>query len=107
MRVEFYTFALEYMSVVLHKSGSSARYITVSVVTPICFTVTAIAVLFSNTILQLCYSVYHFLMNKTTGDMILNKLKHSMRNVEMGKFSDIAVVIGLSKETRFRIYSTV
>lgn len=54
---------------------------------------TAIAVIFSNVILQLCYSVYHFLMNKTIGYKILNKLKHSMMNVEMGKFSDISVVI--------------
>lgn len=92
MGIEFYTCALEYMSVMLHKSGSSVHYITVSLVTPVYFTMTAIAVIFSNTILQLCYSVYHFLMNKT-GYTILNKLKHSMRNVEMGKFSDIAVVI--------------
>jgi len=53
---------------------------------------TAVAVILPNMILQLCYSVYHFLMNKTMGYKILYKLKHSMRDVEMGKFSDIAVV---------------
>lgn len=58
------------------------------------FIMTAIAVIFSNVIFAAC-SLYHF-MNRRVDYKILNKLKHSMRIVEIGKSSYVVAVIYLS-----------
>lgn len=96
MPVEFYKCALEYRS----RSCISGFLLTGVWY----FSVTAVAVIFLNAILQLCTS----LMNKTIGWKVLNKLKHGLRNAEMEEFWDIAVAMQLSVSTHcFRVYSSV